>query len=425
MIRQRRRFRRPGWLIPKVKIAALAAAMFGVALLLCLAQRGLPAPAVPPRIPVWLLAAVFVATELVLLHVEVGEEAWSYSLSDGPLVLGLFFCPPLGLMTARVTGSAVAMLVSNRPAPLKLGFNLTLAAAEPAVAVCVQRLIWTGPDLGPSAVVGALAAVLAVNLLELGAVLAAITITTGRFPQQVLRGNLPRAALFAAFTTSVALLGVFAVHTQPGAAFLLVVIAVIVLLAYRGYAGLFRRHADLGLLYDFSRSLGEGFSDGETGPPQVGQAAELLHAEVIELALGTSSRAASDADHAIVFRMRREPDGYRSSVSMADDDWVRETVARTGQSMLIPSRTRDRAQRAWLARRGFRDAIVVPVFHDGQVDTMTAADRMSAVSSFSPEDQRLLETLAAHAGVAVANTRLVDRLRHDARHDTLTGLANR
>ena len=93
--------------------------------------------------------------------------------------------------------------------------------------------------------------------------------------------------------------------------------------------------------------------------------------------------------------------------------------------MLIPSRTRDRAQRAWLARRGFRDAIVVPVFHDGQVDTMTAADRMSAVSSFSPEDQRLLETLAAHAGVAVANTRLVDRLRHDARHDTLTGLANR
>src|SRR4249920_3173937 len=78
VIRQRRRFRRPGWLIPKVKIAALAAAMFGVALLLCLAQRGLPAPAVPPRIPVWLLAAVFVATELVLLHVEVGEEAWSY-----------------------------------------------------------------------------------------------------------------------------------------------------------------------------------------------------------------------------------------------------------------------------------------------------------------------------------------------------------
>ena len=110
---------------------------------------------------------------------------------------------------------------------------------------------------------------------------------------------------------------------------------------------------------------------------------------------------------------------------MADDDWVRATVARTGQSMLIPSRTRDRAQRAWLAQRGFRDAIVVPVFHDGQVDTMTAADRMSAVSSFSPEDQRLLETLAAHAGVAVANTRLVDRLRHDARHDTLTGLANR
>ena len=46
-------------------------------------------------------------------------------------------------------------------------------------------------------------------------------------------------------------------------------------------------------------------------------------------------------------------------------------------------------------------------------------------SVFTADDVRLLETIAAHASVAVENSRLVDRLRFDAYHDALTGLPNR
>src|SRR5439155_4784699 len=59
------------------------------------------------------------------------------------------------------------------------------------------------------------------------------------------------------------------------------------------------------------------------------------------------------------------------------------------------------------------------------IGTLEVAGRLGDVAHFGDDDVRLLETLAAHAAVAVENSRLVDRLRFDAYHDALTGLPNR
>jgi diguanylate cyclase (GGDEF)-like protein len=76
--------------------------------------------------------------------------------------------------------------------------------------------------------------------------------------------------------------------------------------------------------------------------------------------------------------------------------------------------------------RDIKDAIVAPL-RSGTVviGTLEVAGRLVDQYAFGPEDVRLLETLAAHAGVAVENARLVDRLRFDAYNDPLTELANR
>ena len=59
------------------------------------------------------------------------------------------------------------------------------------------------------------------------------------------------------------------------------------------------------------------------------------------------------------------------------------------------------------------------------IGSLEVAGRMHDLEHFTRDDVRLLETIAAHASVAVENNRLVDRLRFDAYHDALTGLPNR
>src|SRR5262249_27243605 len=73
-----------------------------------------------------------------------------------------------------------------------------------------------------------------------------------------------------------------------------------------------------------------------------------------------------------------------------------------------------------------RDMIVVPLRGEaGVVGALWVGDRLGDVRSFDSTDVQLLETVANQAGIAVQNGQLIDRLRHEALHDALTGLPNR
>src|SRR5207237_10905821 len=106
-------------------LAALALAGYGAIV------RGHldPIPA-PFRIPWIVLAAGFAVADLLAIHIEIGDDAHSFTLSEVPLVIGMFLCTPSGIVLGRVAGAFIVLAVIQKQRPLKLGFKLSLPGVE-------------------------------------------------------------------------------------------------------------------------------------------------------------------------------------------------------------------------------------------------------------------------------------------------------
>src|SRR3954468_18859108 len=101
-------------------------------------------PATSFTLPWWALAIGFAATETWVVHLQVKRESQDVSVSELPLVLGLFFASPLQLLLGRLAGSAAVMLLHRRSSPLKTSWNLAFLSLQTAVAVALFRLISGG-----------------------------------------------------------------------------------------------------------------------------------------------------------------------------------------------------------------------------------------------------------------------------------------
>lgn len=83
----------------------------------------------------------------------------------------------------------------------------------------------------------------------------------------------------------------------------------------------------------------------------------------------------------------------------------------------------DHDDAGWTRGRGHRSLLLIPLSVQGETIGLLelAADRVP----FAPGVMERARTLATEAAMALENTRLYEELRHQAFHDTLTGLANR
>jgi diguanylate cyclase (GGDEF)-like protein len=402
------------------RVAAVVALLAAVAVPLWLLAAGQPAYRPAGHLPWWVLALLSAAAELFVLHIQVRREAQAISLSEIPLVLGLFLATPVTFGIGRVVGVLLVCVLRRRQAAVKLIFNGVLVLVESAIAVLVFHVaLGLVGDGTPARWAAAFAASAAVGALSAICITAVVAIAEQSLdPRDLLR----EPALGAAASTAVTVGGLMTVvlveHSSWNALLALLALTALAV-GFRAYAVLNERHLALERLYRFSQVVSARPEVDQVLQTILAQATEVLrasHAEVLFLPGGESDPAVRVA----------APAGGRLTRTncLVTGPWARATTA--GEPVLITRDTRLPDDRRFLAEESLRDSIIVPLQGAaGLIGALMVADRFGEVRSFDTDDVRLLETVANHASIALRNGQLVDRLAYEAAHDALTGLPNR
>ena len=382
-----------------------------IALMAAAAAALLPAigdgAAMRPRdsLPLVLLAGGFALTESLVAHVTVGRQAHSFTFSDLPLVVGLFFLSPVPLLTARLLGTGLALAVVRRQRPTKLVFNLVQNWLGTGLALVVVRACG-GVHFGstrswPVALIATLVAA-AVSSIAINAV---IWLVGERRDPTVIGRTTVTALITATANASFALVAINVVRDDWRRAWALAVVAGFLAVAQRSHVRLQRRHNALERLNAFTSRLGRDLQAGTIVNEILIGAVETMDAATAELDLSGGDGGG---------RRAVRYDGTRIEIVEPSP----EPVTRPGRRWLgVDEKT-----------RRLRAALTA---HEQVIGHLTVTSN-AAVPTFGHDEDSLLRALAQHASVALTNGRLADELRtqvseneHQATHDSLTGLPNR
>jgi diguanylate cyclase (GGDEF)-like protein len=357
----------------------------------------------------WIVAVMFLVAEVSVVHVVFRRESYSFSLSEIPLVLGLFFLVPSHLVAAQLVGSGLALALRRRQPPMKLCFNLAHMALETCLAAAVLRALDSSPNpLTLRTATAAIAATMAAAAVSALCICVAISFYEGRPQRDKLATTVLANFLAGATNASLGLMLLVLFWVDPGAGWLTAAPAAVLLVAYRNLTQSREKQDGLEFLYQASHILHRGTSLDERMVQLLTLARENFHAAVAEL---------------ILEPVREGDRGLRTAVGPGEQvrrldpfdvgaDDLDAVTFKPGSAMIA---TLDGEHR--------------------RLGTIVVAGPSPAQGRFSPRQLHLFETFVNHVTVALENgvleislaqlTELKEELRHQAFHDELTGLGNR
>lgn len=369
------------------------------------------------------LAAMFLAAEASVVHVQIRRQTLTISLSEIPLILGLFFVGPGVLLATRLGGSAIALVAVRRQPRLKAAYNIALFAFETACALAIFRAMVGADPFGPRGWASAQVAGLAAITLGTMGVAFAIRLTEGSAPASLVRGFVTMGVPTTFVNVTLGLLAVELLQVDDRTGLLLLGLSWAMVFFYRSHTQLQTNHRSLTELYAATGAVDDALERGDAVQTLLDRSAELMRAELADLVRddpsGESIRYVWDAS-------------TRELTTETATGIARERrVALGGESAVVLSGKRDSAALAHVGAT--KDAVIVGLRgKDVLAGTLMVANRLGNVATFTDDDRRLFEALGNHASIAMRNSTLVERLRveivereHEAFHDRLTGLPNR
>ena len=382
------------------------------------------------EIPWPILALVFGLAELLDVQVHFRRETHAFSLSEVPAVLALFFLNPSEYVLALLVGSGVALVAQSREHPLKIAFNLANFAFTAMIAISLFHALGAEAGIvGPATWLATFVAMLVASTIASTTIATAISMSGGAPQFQKLPEMIEFGSLVALANTSLALLAVTVMWVNAMAIWLLVIPLTTLLVAYRAYVSEREKHERLELLYESSRILHNSPELDSALLALLNHARDMFRAEIAEIVLYPRR-----GDDPAALRTRstheREPE-IMVPITIGSVDPVRRRVSVDRQPFF------HRPDASWRPNTpAIRQAMTSPLVGErGLIGELTVANRLTEGTSFQADDLRLLELVATQAGTALENgrleqslaelSRLKEQLRHQAYHDSLTGLPNR
>lgn len=364
---------------------------------------------------VWLptiaLSFLFFASEAKALHIELRKETHSLSLSAAPLVIGLIWISPIGLMLARILGSAIALGFIRKQSPVKFFWNTSLVTAETAVALAIAGSVLT--DAPPErflqwVVIGV--ALAAAELCSLVAVPLVIMIAEREFRPELFR-QIGRSQLIAAVGATFSIVLAAAMLQTPELAIVGAIPVLGISNLLRIHGKLSREHHDLQYLHGFASAL-TGADSLDAGLRQL---STILHARGSALAVVTG-------DDQIT--IRAVIDGETKDLSL-DRDGV--TFGPWSNGVYDVSVRSVRHLETVVAELlGASNALWMGVLNVGpEPGLLMVFDRVGATSVFDEQQHALFTSMASTFDSTLSADRLLRQLEQRAKFDELTGLANR